>query len=331
MIWSSRAGKLGVGLASVGLHGFAALMLWGAPDIRIEGGAEGAVQAQLGNSFADMVAGTLDPENPDTLEAVEPDDPVELIAPETPIEQTDAQDVTEVTKPEAVHAQEIDAEAPTEALVAPDLPTEATPPATALALAPPVTNPSRADLAAPLPVTPLEPTPQPTITAEAPPPETLEALPEDGVQVSRRPTLRPKRIEQEAEQQQPTRRVQQGNAQENAVAGSETGSNQAAASPQSTKTGQAAAAGNAAASNYPGRVMRCISRVGRPRVSTRGKALVAFSVAANGRVDDVRLARSSGDARLDRAALQIISRAGPCPAPPKGARRSYQISIKGRG
>ena len=36
-------------------------------------------------------------------------------------------------------------------------------------------------------------------------------------------------------------------------------------------------------------------------------------------------------ARLDRAAIQTISRAGPCPAPPQGARRSYQISIKGRG
>lgn len=369
MIWSSRAGKLGVVLASVGAHGVAAFMLWGDPEIRIEGGAEAAVQARLGNSFADMAAGTLAPETPDTLEEVEPTEVAEPVTSETPIEQTDPEQVTETAQPEETKRADAEAtdratpqgtvevtrtdtktetvaalstpqenpdltevEAPTEQLITPALPTDATPPATALALEPAVTIPSRADLAAPTPIAPLEP-----LT-----PETLQALPEDGVQVSPRPQLRPQRIEREAEerraqqqqqrQQQPTRRVQQGNAQQNTVAGSETGSNQAAAPrQQSTNTGRNTAAGNAAVSNYPGRVMRCISRAGRPRVSSSGIAVVSFAIAANGRVGNVRMARSSGNARLDRAAIQTISRAGPCPRPPAGARTSYQISIKGRG
>ena len=54
MIWSSRAVKLGVVLASVGAHGLAAFMIWGNPEIQIEGGAEAAVQARLGNSFAEL-------------------------------------------------------------------------------------------------------------------------------------------------------------------------------------------------------------------------------------------------------------------------------------
>jgi protein TonB len=389
MIWSSRVGKLGVVLASVGAHGLAAYMFWGDPEIRIEGGSEASVQARLGNSFSDMAAGTLVPETPDTLHEVDPTEVAELISPRSPIEQTDPDQLTEATQPE--ETQRADAEAAdrltsqvtvevtqpdtttetiaavptrqadpeltgvetrTEQLTAPALPTDATPPATALALDSAVTTPSLADLAAPVSTTPLEPlTPAPTVTqpqsieavqpqqtviATAPPPETLQALPEDGVQVSPRPQLRPQRIELEtehrrAQKQQPTRRVQQGNAQQNTVAGSETGSNQTATTGQSTNTGSNSAVGNAAVSNYPGRVMRCISRAGRPRVSSSGTAVVAFSIAANGRVSQVQLARSSGNAGLDRAAIQTISRAGPCSAPPAGAQRSFHISIEGRG
>lgn len=394
MIWSSRAVKLSVVLASVGAHGLAALMIWGNPEIQIEGGAEAAVQARLGNSFADMAAGTLAPETPDTLEEVEPTEVVEPVTLDTQIEQTDPEQVTDAAQPEETQRADVEAtdrvtpeetavvpqtdtaietiasvptqqtdpeltvaETRTEQLVAPALPTDATPPATAHALSPAVRTPNLDDLAALTPVPPLEAlTPAPTVTqpqsieavqaqqtviAAAQPPETLQALPEDGVQVSPRPQLRPQRIERESDQrhaqqqqprqQLPVRRVQQGNSQQNAVAGSETGSNQAAATRQSTNTGRSTAAGNASVSNYPGRVMRCISRAGRPRVSSRGTAVVSFAIAANGRVTQVGLARSSGNARLDRAAIQTISRAGPCPVPPAGARRSFQISIKGRG
>ena len=109
MIWSSRVGKLGVVLASVGAHGLAAYMFWGDPEIRIEGGSEASVQARLGNSFSDMAAGTLVPETPDTLHEVDPTEVAELISPRSPIEQTDPDQLTEATQPE--ETQRADAEA----------------------------------------------------------------------------------------------------------------------------------------------------------------------------------------------------------------------------
>jgi protein TonB len=81
-----------------------------------------------------------------------------------------------------------------------------------------------------------------------------------------------------------------------------------------------AAEGNAAASNYPGLVMRHLARVPRPRADTRGAVLVQFSVTEGGRL---------ASTRLDRAALTVVERAAPFPAPPAGADRSFSVQIKG--
>lgn len=370
MILSSRMMKLGVMLASASAHGLFALLWWGEPEVRIAGGAEAAVQARMGNSFADMAAGTLTPETPDTIEEVELTEVAEPVTPDTPPDQSDPAEVTTFAQTEATPKVEpqpateraeavtvpqsglllTESQASTEQLKAPAPPTEAIPPTSAPALVPIVTKPNRADRAVPtlpelLTSSQTVAKPQvlqaiparPTITVAAPPRETLQALPEEGVQISRRPQVRPKRIEQKAQQrraaqqQKPKRHAQRGNAQQNAVAGSEAGINQATATRQSTNANRSNSAGNAAARNYPGRVMRCISRAGRPRVKARGTAVVAFTVGSKGRVRQVGLAKSSGHARLDRAAIQTIARAGPCPPPPTGAKRFYRISIKGRG
>ncbi len=76
--------------------------------------------------------------------------------------------------------------------------------------------------------------------------------------------------------------------------------------------------------------MRKLSRVPRPRMNARGAAVVAFSIAGSGGLSGVSLARSSGSAALDRAALQVVQRAAPVPAPPAGAPRSYSSQIKAR-
>jgi len=76
--------------------------------------------------------------------------------------------------------------------------------------------------------------------------------------------------------------------------------------------------------------MRCISRAGRPRVNARGTAVVAFSITGGGRVAGVALTAGSGNARLDRAAIQTIRRAGPCPPPPPGAQTRFSIRVQGR-
>jgi periplasmic protein TonB len=58
--------------------------------------------------------------------------------------------------------------------------------------------------------------------------------------------------------------------------------------------------------------------------------VIAFTISASGGLGGVSVARSSGSAALDQAALTLIRKAAPFPKPPAGARRQYTIKIKGR-
>ena len=121
------------------------------------------------------------------------------------------------------------------------------------------------------------------------------------------------------------------NAEQNARRGSASGRDSATAPQQGRDTqSRNRAQGNAAASNYPGKVMRHIARVLRPRANSRGAAVVRFSISSNGGLSALRLARSSGSSRLDRAAMTVLRRAAPFPRPPRGAKRSFTIRIEGR-
>jgi len=87
------------------------------------------------------------------------------------------------------------------------------------------------------------------------------------------------------------------------------------------------AAGNAAVTNYPGKVASKLRRALRypaeaKRQGLRGEAHVSFTVSAGGGLSGVRLARSSGSPVLDKAALETVRRAAPFPAIPKEAGRS---------
>jgi protein TonB len=93
----------------------------------------------------------------------------------------------------------------------------------------------------------------------------------------------------------------------------------------------AAEAGNAAASNYPGVVMRKINRTRKPTVGARGTATVGFEIAADGGLVRVVLLGSSGNASIDAAAVDHVQRAAPFPAPPAGAQRRFQVTYESRG
>ena len=174
----------------------------------------------------------------------------------------------------------------------------------------------------------------------APQEEVVEAQPEaqDGLQASRRPQKRPREIEEAAARQapEPERKAEvQGNSGSNATRdatrGSTSGSRTATAARQGRDTtSRSEAQGNAAASNYPGLVMRHLARVPRPRADARGAALVQFSHRHGRALASVGLARSSGSTRLDRAALTVIRRAAPFPSPPQGAQTSFSVKIEGR-
>jgi len=92
-------------------------------------------------------------------------------------------------------------------------------------------------------------------------------------------------------------------------------------------------AGNAAVSNYPGkvraRVSRAANRIPRSlRSRAKGDVVIAFTVTANGGLGGVSVARSSGNAALDSAAVAAVRRAAPFPAIPDGAgRSSWQFTV----
>lgn len=87
------------------------------------------------------------------------------------------------------------------------------------------------------------------------------------------------------------------------------------------------AAGNAAVSNYPGKVVSRLRRALRypaeaRRQRMRGEAHVQFTISAGGGVGSVRVVKSSGFPVLDQAALETVRRAAPFPAIPSEAGRS---------
>lgn len=184
------------------------------------------------------------------------------------------------------------------------------------------------------------PTEPPPHTNAVVPDTVVAALPEvsAATPVSIRPRMPAKRPDLPKAEPAPKRANQapkpvqpRGNANRNAKAGTQNGAAAKSAQPrQASKANTQKTKGNAAASNYPGEVMRRISRVSRPRTSARGIAVIRFTIAQNGGLASANVARSSGSAALDRAALAVVQKAQPFPRPPSGARRSYSIKIKGR-
>lgn len=309
MMRSPRLAKTMAAMLAITAHGALALSLVLPEAPRIEG-ADGASEVRLGTAFHDMAAGTLAPTPAEArAETVTPD----AMTAERP-EQAEAQDpatgapVEAESATEQAHARPVD---------------PATPETAQIPVAPSV--------------------PEGTLTAAEPAPvtseqtaERLEGSEADATGVSR--SLRPRHRSAEmaaAHAARPDRhtadrsRATPGNAERHARAGETTGKAETKAR-QSGSTGRQQAAGNAAASNYPGLVMRRLSRAGKPRVNARGAALVAFTIGPAGGLASVSLARSSGSAALDQAAIRLVQSAGPFPQPPQGARRSFSIQVQGR-
>lgn len=162
--------------------------------------------------------------------------------------------------------------------------------------------------------------PSPTGTTPAPSPPAESAIAVLTAEADTpRPQRRPARSAQTAEAD--------GNSDRSARRGSADGARGQAETQAATR---ASAPGTAAVSTYPGEVMRQIQRVRQARVRARGSAMVVFTIAADGRLAAAALARSSGSAELDQAALDHLHRAAPFPAPPPGAQRDFSFDFRGR-
>jgi protein TonB len=153
-------------------------------------------------------------------------------------------------------------------------------------------------------------------------------------------------IKAPAAERQPPKKAEQGRTAKKSTAEKRTagkgGQNQANArrgqsdGQENGDSGQASrggsrngAVGNAAVSNYPGKVRSKLVRASRSvRARGRGDVVVSFAVASNGSVRSARVSRSSGDAAVDQAALQAVRKAAPFPPIPAGSgRSSWQFDI----
>jgi protein TonB len=81
---------------------------------------------------------------------------------------------------------------------------------------------------------------------------------------------------------------------------------------------------SANASPYGARLWAALARH-KPRAVQRGSTTVTFEIDASGALGYARVDQSSGNARLDKMALQTVHDSAPFPPPPKKA--SYTIRI----
>lgn len=320
MTASSRLAKTAALVLAIAVHGALALAL-AAPETPKLEGTQDAGELRLGNAFADMAAGTLTAEQAEET----PRETTESIAPQ-PAGQTEP---AEPIEPERTK------------VVKPRTPTE-----TANATKPDTVMPLPAQDAAPVaPALVAAPKSQSVPLEQIAPPPPLEALEQSqpdntAVKRSLRPQLRNPEFAAKIKTRNTSKQAKEtpvktdtrsakGNSAQNAHAGVATGKATATAR-QSGENGQTKGTGNAAASSYPGLVMRKLSRAGKPRVNARGAAVVSFTIGDNGNLSALSLSRASGSSALDGAALQLVQSASPFPKPPEGARRSFSIQIKGQ-
>ncbi len=94
----------------------------------------------------------------------------------------------------------------------------------------------------------------------------------------------------------------------------------------SAKGKQKKIAGQAAISNYRGRVQAHLARFKRS-TGAKGRVTVSFTVTKSGGVVGVRLVRGSGNGAIDRAAVSMVRRASPFPPIPAGWPGRMRFSV----
>jgi protein TonB len=340
-------------LASCMFHAAIALAFIAAPsdDVLLEGGEEAGLML-LGNAPDDQSAAgdtateadvtkvtiiplldakpveTVEAEPVKTAEAVEP---VKEVTPEVAAQETVqpvAEDSTEAAVPPEESAQLAVANPMPEVLTATTVPPESTENAVA-----PVVEAAEPETPEVVQAVP-EPRPE-RASAEAEPKPVEKQKPAEA--------KKPEPAKKAAKQQE-SKAAAKPPAKEKAAAGSG-GKNQAdsrrgvADGDAQGKTATANAgkrssnAGNAAVSNYPGKVaaklrraVRSISRSARSKASR--DVHVAFVVNAGGAVGGVSVVQSSGSSELDQAAIAMVRRAAPFPPiPPEAGRSNWAFTL----
>lgn len=261
------------------------------PEQALIAGGEAMEVAVLGNAFEETVLAG------DPSEAIEPEE----VEPE-PVEP-EPMEVAEIPPVQS----EVTAETPTDIV-----PTEADVILPAEEIVPAISE-------------------QPEITATVAPVETV--IPEEKPEIKPEPEKKPepkKEPDEEKPKKKPVRKKagDAGKQVETVTKGQADGVEGAAASASTGKKGKVAQEfGNAAESNYKGKVRSKVQRHFRyPKSADRaglgGTVTVSFTVSASGGVSSVRIVKGSGSPVLDDAAVSAVKKAEPFPKIPEAANRS---------
>lgn len=296
--------------------------IFGNQKVKIEGGGTGAT-AKLGTSFADIAASTMQPVQPDlaltkTSESAvygqRPMSPVKpnmtlTATPNDHFEQTTA--VAPIQMHKAVNAAPVASAKPVlpNTLAAKGAQAAQKSDQLVPAETPKVVNSAKANVNA----------------VQRPSPQMAEVF----KHVKQKPAVTKSKPVNQQNELKPVSKPKStpSVASAAALAGQNDGSERSK-SPSAGVSNQTSEVGNAAVSNYPGQVLRRIQRIPRPRVRSKGRAQVSFSISTNGGLASLRISRSSGSKKLDQAALRIVKKAAPFPKPPKGAQRAYSVFIE---
>lgn len=351
---------------SLALHALGFGAFYDPDEVVIQGGAP-AASARLGNSFADMVSGVSAPVTPEEAEEVAPDENVQREAADATVEPVDAQTTRPVPVSEASNAESPvqPAMTPNASSQAPQLvdkgvvvapkqePIEPTRSATPTIAALPNRQPN--DRATTADATTSETAVQQTTQVPVDPKPETEA--QAALEVSETPSVeetktteveevirgqtpivvqqadenteRPRKRPDNRRADDPARPAPQGTATQDATRGSSTGRREATSNTTASSNRSAAQQGNsAAATNYPGRVWSQLQRSRKSRRAGRGSAVISFRIGRNGGLAGITISRSSGNPRLDQAALRHVRRAAPFPPPPAGAQTRFAFTYE---
>ncbi len=242
---------------------------------------------------------------PEAAEIVEPKP--ELVEPQT-VETVKPRPIETVT-PEPIEPE-------TAKALAPESVAEAIEPVRADTTT--VPEPTTAEVAVMPEVVAALPAPRPIVEPQ-PEKKTVEAKPEKKAERSRQPekVQQPKKAEtRKAETKKAAKPEKATKAAEQKVTKPE-----AAPAPKSAASveSRASKAKSVSPARWQSKVVAWLNRHKRyPRGAggEQGMVSVAFAINASGSVLSVRVARSSGNAELDKAALDMVRRASPVPAPP---------------
>ncbi|WP_426226965.1 energy transducer TonB [Pararhizobium sp. DWP3-4] len=257
-------------------------------DLALVAGGEAMEVAVLGNAFEETVLAG------DPSEAIEPEE----VEPEE-------------VEPEPMEVAEI---APVQSELTAETPTDIVPTEADVILPAEEIVPATAE--------------QPEITATVAPVETV--IPEEKPEIKPEPEKKPE-PKKEPEKEKPKKKVVRkkagdaGKQVETVSKGQADGVEGAVATASTGKKGKVAQAfGNAAESNYKGKVRTRVQRYFRyPKsADSSGTVTVGFTISSGGGVSSLRILRGSGSPALDEAALNAVRKAEPFPKIPADANRS---------